>query len=320
MGLGSFRRAAPALRSTCARPRAALASARRTHARLALYLLAGEPPPVAREARWVRWSDFRLPLFPDPARRDPQWRRPSVRRSQLDASSLKRPPVVGAWLSAAARVVVVDLEPANRAAQPGDQHSSVGRKFCGLNEGRRRRPGFGHSGPGFVTSISKRLPRRRWALARRYPVERAFYRVPSVRDAQRRRAPRCRRSHDARRVARLRAALSLRRRGSAAAAAPHASPGRPSTRRDRGTSTDPRANLGFSAKHKRLFATTSLPSSAENGALLKRPAREAQHYGFEARRPAHVVRGNAATIGAADRRKRNGWDVSLRMRLVCLVT
>ena len=269
MGLGSFRRAAPALRSTCARPRAALASARRTHARLALYLLAGEPPPVAREARWVRWSDFRLPLFPDPARRDPQWRRPSVRRSQLDASSLKRPPVVGAWLSAAARVVVVDLEPANRAAQPGDQHSSVGRKFCGLNEGRRRRPGFGHSGPGFVTSISKRLPRRRWALARRYPVERAFYRVPSVRDAQRRRAPRCRRSHDARRVARLRAALSLRRRGSAAAAAPHASPGRPSTRRDRGTSTDPRANLGFSAKHKRLFATTSLPSSAENGALLE---------------------------------------------------
>jgi hypothetical protein len=56
------------------------------------------------------------------------------------------------------------------------------------------------------------------------------------------------------------------------------------------------------------------------GPCSKRPAPEAQHEGFKARRPAHVVRGNAATIGAADRRKRNGWDVSLRMRLVCLVT
>jgi hypothetical protein len=27
----------------------------------ALYLLAGEPPSFAWEARWVRWSDFRLP-------------------------------------------------------------------------------------------------------------------------------------------------------------------------------------------------------------------------------------------------------------------
>lgn len=27
----------------------------------ALYLLAREPPPVAWEARWVRWPDFRLP-------------------------------------------------------------------------------------------------------------------------------------------------------------------------------------------------------------------------------------------------------------------
>ncbi len=26
-----------------------------------LYLLAGKPPPVAWEARWVRWPDFRLP-------------------------------------------------------------------------------------------------------------------------------------------------------------------------------------------------------------------------------------------------------------------
>ena len=26
-----------------------------------LYLLAGEPPPVAWESRWLRWPDFRLP-------------------------------------------------------------------------------------------------------------------------------------------------------------------------------------------------------------------------------------------------------------------
>jgi hypothetical protein len=237
--------------------------------------------PTARAASASRWSD--LPRATSVGASAPGGADTSGNRlveiTRIRKRAARREPgQSGSGRSVrAARVVVVDLEPANRAAQPGDQHSSVGRKFCDLNEGRRRRPGFGHSGLGFVTSISKRLPRRRWALARRYPVERAFYRVPSVRDAQRRRAPRCRRSHDARRVARLRAALSLRRRGSAAAAAPHASPGRPSTRRDRGTSTDPRANLGFSAKHKRLFATTSLPSSAENGALLKRPAPEAQH-------------------------------------------
>ena len=31
------------------------------HPDFALYLLGHEPPPVAWEARWVRWPDFRLP-------------------------------------------------------------------------------------------------------------------------------------------------------------------------------------------------------------------------------------------------------------------
>lgn len=31
------------------------------HPEFALYLLGHEPPPVAWEARWVRWPDFRLP-------------------------------------------------------------------------------------------------------------------------------------------------------------------------------------------------------------------------------------------------------------------
>jgi hypothetical protein len=34
----------------------------------ALYLLGEEPPPVAWEARWVRWPDFRLPADRDDAR------------------------------------------------------------------------------------------------------------------------------------------------------------------------------------------------------------------------------------------------------------
>ncbi|QMU67502.1 protein-tyrosine phosphatase family protein [Streptacidiphilus sp. P02-A3a] len=34
----------------------------------ALYLLGHQPPPVAWEARWVRWPDFRLPSDPAAAR------------------------------------------------------------------------------------------------------------------------------------------------------------------------------------------------------------------------------------------------------------
>lgn len=51
----------------------------------ALYLLAGPPPPVSWEARWVRWPDFRLPRDREDARDALReaWRRAAAERVEV---------------------------------------------------------------------------------------------------------------------------------------------------------------------------------------------------------------------------------------------
>lgn len=53
-----------------------------------LYLQGGPPPPVAWEARWLRWPDWWLPADPVEARRtlDDLWRRAASARVEVACS------------------------------------------------------------------------------------------------------------------------------------------------------------------------------------------------------------------------------------------